>query len=739
MKRALAVAALFFVGLGVGDLHAAPPSASASASAGASPASSTVTVSAAPVFGTDAATGDGWLEIVATVSDSSAAPAKGTLELTSSWSGYYYMGSSSHPTYVAKAPFHVLGHSSVGIRIPMQTTAYTVPTVTVTARGDDGAKLAETTVSLSPNVAPLLVDVDQPSRLSILMRGWPITPSWDPGTTYRGGASSSGLSVGTAAVDPTTGDLELPERAAAYEPVSVLVIRSDKLARVEGAALDAVVGWVLSGGTLAVIPARPEDLRVGILASLVGGAIAQTPAPAIMMTLPGASRAGGATIPSFGAPPTPMPTFPPMGPSGDAGAGATPIGFFVPARSTTVGTAGIGPRPALKARLVGFSGGNLQPSAYGGTAAYGLGQVHVFGFDPAASPAIEDPWTHARLLDMVSDAWDRHALVAFPQGSGVGHASNLYEVHRALDPNENFRPALGIAAILLVLYSILAGPLTFMRAHKRGRPLDPLVWAPIASAVCFALIVFIGLAGKGWSGRARHISLAEAGAGMSRGTVRRFRGFFSSQTRAMRVRSTEAGDVLDVVTTDSHDEDQPALRLDKDGASLENLTSLPWQTVVVSEDGFTDLGGGVCVREKVDGNVEVANRVGKELHNVIVWAPKMNATWFASIPNGTTVLSSSGKIIFTASGRVGASAGTRVVHAIDTPSFSLSLGKVSDDMSKTWGALAAASGSAVDWWPDDVPVVAGEIEGGEGSANDTGLRIESDRLFFRVVGEGGAT
>jgi hypothetical protein len=53
--------------------------------------------------------------------------------------------------------------------------------------------------------------------------------------------------------------------------------------------------------------------------------------------------------------------------------------------------------------------------------------------------------------------------------------------------------------------------------------------------------------------------------------------------------------------------------------------------------------------------------------------------------------------------------------------------------------MASAGGTAVDWFPDDVPVVLGEIEGGEGAKSDTGLRVESDRLLFRVVGEGGAT
>jgi hypothetical protein len=497
---------------------------------------------------------------------------------------------------------------------------------------------------------------------------------------------------------------------------------------------------VLAGGTIAVFPTRPEDLRTGVLTTLTGGVITTTAPPPVMMTLPAATRTGG--VPSFGAPPTLPPAPSPWAPSPAAGgdAGATPIGWFVPVRTTPFGGGTlVGPSAPLRPRLVGFSGGNLLPSEYGATAAYGLGQVHVLGFDPTTSPALEDGWTHGRLLDMLGDAWDRHALVAFPHGGGVQRATNLYEVHRALDPNENFRPALGIAAILLVLYSIAAGPLTFIRAHRRGRPLDPLVWAPVASAGCFALIVVVGLAGKGWSGRARHVELVEAGAGMSRGSVRRFRGFFASQTRAMRVRASEPGSVLEVLATDSRDQGDAVLRLDKDGASLENLTSLPWQTVVVSEDGFTDLGGGIAVREKTDGSVVVSNHTGRKLKNVVVWAPKSDASWFASIDDGATMVSTAGRTLFVPSARIDGTAGTRVVHEIDLGRISSVLGHAAEDMTPSWSAMSAAAGGSVDWWPDDVPVVMGEIVGGEGAKSDAGLRVESDRLLFRIVGEGGAT
>lgn len=707
-----------------------------------------LSIDAGPVFGPEAAAGDGWAEIVARVDNAGTTAEKGTLEVTTAHPAFYY---SSEQKFVAQAPFHVEGHSSAVIHVPVPVGRY-MPTVTVTATDSAGAKTAETTVSFAASTSPLLVDVSHPSRLSVVMRGWPMAPTWNPGHAY-GTSSSTSLTMGVPSVDPTTGDVLLPERTAAYAAATVVVMPSDALAHLHGPPLDALVGWVLSGGTLAVVPTRPEDLRAGILPTLVGGPIMPTAPPPALMMLPSIKR--GAAPPSlapsvpvppappgWGAPPTPEPETPEdeEQDEDDGGTSATPIGYWIPARTTPLSpTTGVGPSVALRPKLSGYTGGNLRPSAFGATASYGLGQVHVLAFDPTRPPALEDGWSHARVLEMLSDAWDRHALTLFPPGAGSERASNNYEVHRALDPNENFRAALGFAAILLVLYSVVSGPLVFLRARKRGRPLDPLVWAPVASATCFASVVLVGLAGKGWSGRARHLGLVEAGAGMSRGTVHRFRGFFSSQTRTMKVRATEDGSVLEVLSADAQDTGQSVLRLDKDGVSLENLTSLPWQTVVVSEDGATQLGSGIAVRQKSDGSVVVANHTGHALRNVVVWAPQTDASWFASIDDGATIISTGGRTLFVPSAREERAAGTRTVHPWESARLRTVLaGKVADDMAP-WNALVAGGGPSVDFWPDDVPVVIGEIVGGEGATSDAGLRIESDRLFFRVVGEGGAT
>ena len=80
----------------------------------------------------------------------------------------------------------------------------------------------------------------------------------------------------------------------------------------------------------------------------------------------------------------------------------------------------------------------------------------------------------------------------------------------------------------------------------------------------------------------------------------------------------------------------------------------------------------------------------------------------------------------------------KVTHALSLHLFAHMLGtKRADELTETWGPIAATVGSATDWWPD-VPVVMGELEGGEAVLRDSGLAVESDRLLLRVLGKGGA-
>jgi hypothetical protein len=738
-KRFLLHAAVSAVTLAsmAGRARADQDVAPGSGDAPAEKARPTISVRAAPIFGTEAATGDGWTEIAVSIDNMGGATRKGTIELVSAlpW--------GREQAFTTRAPFNVAPGRSVIVKMPTHGFAFQAPTLALLVKDDSGEKLAGMNVSASGISNPMLVDVDQPSRLAIVMRNWPIPVTWNPQGygSYAGyGAAKATLTVGVPTFDRSTGDPILPDHAAAYSAATVVLIHSDALARLDSVSLDALVSWVISGGTLAIVPTRPEDLRSATMTALTGGVVMTTPPPPVMMSLPAVDKPQPPGLfpndPLDNSPPPVVPDDTPMKfePSPAGGPDA-----FIPIRTVMPKWPKVGPSSEVRARLEGYSGGNLVPSVFGASAPYGSGEVHLLAFDPTVTPMLDDPWVHTRVVDLITHAWDRRATHVVAQGGGDRYMAHFDEIRRALDPNENFRPALGVAAILLVLYSIMAGPVTFMRAAKRGTPLSPLKWVPIWSAAAFSAIVLVGLAGKGWRGRARHIAIVESGAGVSRGSIRRFRGFFTSETRALSIASTDSTSVLNIATTDSPVHDQSALRIDRSGSTLEDITSLPWQTIVVREDGFFDTKGGVSVLPTKDGTYDVVNHTGRELKNVLVSVPGVGIYWFATVKEGEKVHAVDGRLAIKSPARRVVTAGSLTVHPLAISAIGSALaGKIGDEVSHTWQPIESASGEVVDWWPDTIPVVLGEMVGGERATRDSGLSVESDRVLLRIVGRGGA-
>jgi hypothetical protein len=311
-------------------------------------------------------------------------------------------------------------------------------------------------------------------------------------------------------------------------------------------------------------------------------------------------------------------------------------------------------------------------------------------------------------------------------------------LRRALDPNENFRPALGFAAILLVLYSIFVGPVNFLRAKNRGKPLRPLLLAPIFSAAAFGAIVLVGLGVKGWRGRTRHLAFAETGSGATRSSITRFRGFYTSETRSLSITASDRTSVLDVLSSDSIMDDKALVRVDRDGFSLENITSLPWQTLVVRENGFIDLKGGVTITTTAGSPAvtEVKNDTGSTLLDALVYVPGDGVRYFESIKNGDKVTASAGRLVMSGAARRTTSAGAMTVHAFDPATVATMLdSKSGERVTKTWSPITQVAGDAVDWWPDDKTVVLADVEGGERVKNDNGLSVEADRMLLRVVSQ----
>ncbi len=511
--------------------------------------------------------------------------------------------------------------------------------------------------------------------------------------------------MGSPRFDPATGDPLLPDRAALYTTADAVLLRSDVLTRLAGAELEALAGYVLGGGTLAVAVVRPEDVRHPTIAAFAGGAVR-------------AEAVSAATLAEL----------PPVLPTGMLAGGKV-----IPAARA--------PSDELAGLLAGYAGGNLHGSLYGSSAAYGLGEVHLLAFDPSRRPAVDDPWAQARVVDLARRAFDRRSTQVFRPGA----EGNLEQtrVRKQLDPNEGSRWAIGAAAVVLIAYAVLAGQVNFSLARRAGRPLRALRWLPILSVVTFALVLGIGSVAKGVRGRARHLTLVEAGAGMPRGSARRFRGFYTARAGELTVLATGAGDVLSTLASDSS-ERRDHLLVDRDGARLADVAALPWQTVVVLEDGFASLGDGIALvpdgggagrrdqpqRPRPARGHRPRARRGLLLPPHQGRRPRRHLPRRRDRPHGRRP-------------GVGEHHHEPLPHARRRRPPPLPrrppalLEADAPGLAEAWAAVNDAAGDMVDWFPGAVPVLIGQLDGGEGRSADAGLRLEQDRLLVRVVGYGG--
>ncbi len=669
------------------------PAPGAGPAAPAGPAA--LLLDAVPLLGPGSPAGERWLSTVVRLVNTTEQQLEGHVELTSelSWS-------RGEKRLRTRAPFAVAGKGRVTLQLPTHGFMHTPPQLAVKAFDGKGKELASANLPDPRPLEPTLFDLSMPSRIGPGVRGKRVAAQHT--APFRSSYSYSAPSLGVASpqVNAATGEPVLPDRAAGYAPATLILAKSDQLTALQGAELDALCHWVLGGGSLAVVISRPEDLRSPILSAMVGANI--QPAP------------------------------PPAGFGGQAE-------FVVP--TDTGGSYGYAPRnvvkrasPGAEVKLTGYGGGNLRPSPWGATASYGMGELTLLGFDATKDPAASDEWARLKIVDLVRHAWDRQVSVALPHAATALDSGALDSIRKQLDPNEGARWAIVVALLLLIAYSMLAGPLNFYLASKKGKPLRALWHLPIWSGATMAAIVVLGAMAKGVSGRARHLTFIEAGAGMTRGAVTRFRGFYASAAEQLLVRASDRGNVLDVAGDDAS-ETSRELVVDRDGARLEKFQAKPWQTVVVREDGFTSLGGGVSLIERGTG-VEVKNRTARDLIGVLVWRPKGEVTYFPRIEDGQSVLASAGRTLPKKIGRR-RFIGTLNLRDLDAQDFAATLEADVKGAGEAWKALDDLIDNNVNWWPDDAPALIGQLEGGEGKTADSGLSVDVDRVLVRVVGVGG--
>lgn len=615
-----------------------------------------------------------------------------------------YVGGSREES-VVMAPFAVPAGTSVALRVPFFVREFEQVAVDVLDAGERSLQATTLTGRAQAEVA-LLLDVSPASRFSEGVNGRAAA------RLSASGGRAVPVRLARPPFDYGSGDPILPDRPALYGGVSAALVRSDVLARLRGAELDALVGFVLSGGTLAVIVTRPDDLRGDALAAFVGG----TPKPAAAPP-----EAGEAALQADDA-------GAPIGRSGGSSWG--PL-------ATSTGQPRVAPSDALRAALVGFEGGNLAPSAFGATATYGLGEVHLLAFDPTQASVATEPWVHARLVELTGRAWKlRGAAVTSGHGQDVPH-----DVLRTLDPNERSSSAVILSAILLLVYALLVGPLNFFLARRQGRPIAAFVRLPLFAAAAFLVVTGVGFATKGVRGRALHLAFVEAGAGMDTGSVRRYRGFYLARASDLTVRTSPGALAATLRAGFGRGKDEKLL-VDRDGARLVDVQARPWQVVAIREEGTTRLGGGVSMIPDAAG-FALVNRTGRTLRGVLVRLPKAGraeAWLFDEVAPGATVRPGDGEPApggwATATDRVLTAPSGRSYHPLAGESLHF-LDKKSKGLFEAWRAVEAELRTG-DWFPSQTPVVLAEVVGGEGTPTDAGLAVERDRLLLRVVGWGGA-
>ncbi len=664
---------------------------------------SNLAVEAVPMFGVPGAIAWGWNQIVVRIQNNGTKPARGNVEITA--------GSYGHKrAFVATAPYSVGAGASIHVRVPVHVILFGEVHVRVLAEGGEGPPISESTLSAFKPTGALLVDVNETSRLRGVIGDVPLSFLFTAPGSPSGGSTPPALTVGSPRFDPATGDPMLPDRAALYSSADAVMMRSDLLARLGGAELDALAGFVLSGGTLAIAVVRPEDIRNPTLTAFAGGAI----------TRRGVSSEALRELD----PPSPSSTF------------GTPSSKVIPAAKN--------PLPDVSETLAGYYGGNLHGSAFGTTATYGMGEVHFLAFDPTRKPAVDDPWVQIRMVDLTRRAYDRRSTQVFRPGSDL--AGDHDRVRQQLDPNQSSRWAIGVAALLLCLYAVIAGPVNFALASKAGRPLRALRHLPIYAAATFAIIVALGMFAKGINGRARHLTLIEAGGGMTKGSALRWRGFFSSRAKELTIHTTDGSSVVSTAAHADATDYEDHLLVDRDGARLVDVAALPWQTIVVREHGFASLGEGLALVRDGTAGVTVVNRSGRDLRSAILRLPDGTWSYAAKIKDGDRLASSvalplAGSLQWSswlARARSTTHAGSVELHSLAASSLRFALEPDAPGLSDAWYAIEDAAGYAVDWFPDGVPVLLGQLDGGEGRTGDSGLRVESDRLLVRIVGFGGA-
>jgi len=543
----------------------------------------------------------------------------------------------------------------------------------------DGATLGRGSVSLSysPSSTGIVV-MNDPPRLRGALLDLNVDQSPDP---YSGEVRAIQLPVGVVSFDAATRDPMLPLESVGWATVELLITSSALMGRAGGTEQGAMADWIRSGGSVLVFLRSEGDLREPFLRSLIGD--------------------------------------------------VTRIAGVSPEEQ-----ARLVPEGARGAILQGGPG--FRSEAFGGSRAVGFGRVYLAVYDGTAPPMSESPETRDLVLAILQDASGGRAsvrpLLAMGRGKddlsaewwGGGPAFGT--LRAALDPNEGYRPALGLVAVVLLLYVLIVGPVNFTFVGRRNRPTLALVTTPVAAIACLTVMLGVGYLGKGARMRYRAVEVIEAVEGNTDGPARRYSGLFLTRPWSFDIEPPERGVAMviqpasaDAAPTVDHASGRPVLR---------NVRGRLWETVFMREDRVVELGGSVTFERDGRRLTAVHNGTRHAIRGAMVVDGVGSVFRVGDIPPGQS------RPIAQAAGLTVSASGAMFYGPDDANLGTLTtmLGLADDDRPIVDGAIKALGGSIV---TPAMPTLFGRMDAESRGSIAEVFAPEIDLVFVRIVPDAG--
>ncbi|HHH30532.1 MAG TPA: hypothetical protein ENK57_19625, partial [Polyangiaceae bacterium] len=373
------------------------------------------------------------------------------------------------------------------------------------------------------------------------------------------GRLSSGAPVGVVHLDPLTSDPALPEDAALWSPVQLLVVSAPMLERVSAPQRRALEDWIITGGIMLVFPRTEADLRRPWLRSLAG------------------------ELASDGEP--------------------LPVSSLHPAGGVRFGL-----------RCVD----GQRQERFGCSRNVGFGRVFVAAHDGTSPSAIETATAREIVIALLNDS-QRSAMfrpspgLLFARGMDEGRPS-FPAIRRLLDPNEGYWPALVLVALALMFYVLLVGPLNFRWIEKQNKPTLALITTPLIALGCVLVLLVVGYLGKGVTMRYRRVELVDLAEGSSRAAARRYTGLFSTRPGRFDIHlepGVRARQILASGMPAQH-------RSSGDDRLLAGFRAGLWETSFVREDRMLAVGGELRLERDGDRIAELVNGTRLDLLGVVL-------------------------------------------------------------------------------------------------------------------------